>query len=160
MALARLDHLEFNIIGAGPALARWKKQLRQYDLSGNIFFRGKIPFKDLASYYAAADVLVFPALRDSGGSALLEAMARYVPVICLDWAGPGEMLDQESGVKIAVSNPVQTVSDFARALVRFQREPNLGAKLAAAARQRAETMFRWEAKRQLLEETYRRVIKA
>ena len=43
------------------------------------------------------------------GSALLEAMARSVPVICLDWAGPGEMVDANSGVKIPVLNPGETV---------------------------------------------------
>ena len=157
--LARIDKLEFNILGGGPALESWKKLPRQFHLEHQVLFRGKVPYTDLASYYASADVLVFPALRDSGGSALLEAMARFVPVICLDWAGPGEMIDNESGIKIPVSNPVQTIPDFAHALLRLQQEPQLRTKLAAAARLRAENLFRWEAKRLLLEKTYRTLIR-
>jgi glycosyltransferase involved in cell wall biosynthesis len=158
LALARIENLEFNILGGGPALESWKRLPHQYGLERQVFFRGKVPFKGLASYYAAADVLVFPALRDSGGSALLEAMARYVPVVCLDWAGPGEMIDSESGIKVPVVNPVQTIQEFADALVRLQREPDLQKKLAEAARRRAENVFRWEAKRQLLEKTYRSLL--
>ena len=100
---------------------------------------------------------MFPALRDSGGSAVLEAMARYVPVICLDWAGPGEMLDAQSGLKVQVSSPAKTVADFAQALVRLEREPELGPILAAAARRRAEEQFSWRAKKLLLEATFQRL---
>ena len=32
---------------------------------------------ELEKFYETADVLVFPALRDSGGSSLLEAMAAH-----------------------------------------------------------------------------------
>jgi glycosyltransferase involved in cell wall biosynthesis len=159
LAVARIDNLEFSILGGGPALESWKKLPHQFGLDRQVFFRGKVPFKDLASFYAAADVLVFPALRDSGGSALLEAMARYVPVICLDWAGPGEMIDAESGIKVSVENPSKTIPDFANALLRLQREPELQTKLATAARRRAENVFRWEAKRHLLEEMYGRLLK-
>jgi len=117
-----------------------------------------VPRAQLDAFYARADVLVFPALRDSGGSALLEAMARGVPVICLDWAGPGEMVDETSGIKVPVSTPEAAVGAFAAALARLQREPALRTRLARAARARAEARFGWEAKRQLLEETYLELI--
>jgi len=68
------------------------------------------------------------------------------------------MIDKDSGIKIPVSNPAQTVPDFAQALLRLHREPELRVKLATAARRRAETLFRWEAKRLLLEKTYRGLI--
>ena len=84
-------------------------------------------------------------------------MARYLPVLCLDWAGPGEMVDSRSGIKIPVSTPEATVSAFAAALVRLQQQPELRASLATAARARAEALFRWQAKRELLETTYRRL---
>jgi glycosyltransferase involved in cell wall biosynthesis len=68
------------------------------------------------------------------------------------------MVDGKSGVKIAVSNPQETVKAFAGALVRLKAEPEWRASLAAAARVRAKQMFSWAAKRELLEKTYRRLI--
>jgi glycosyltransferase involved in cell wall biosynthesis len=155
---AKLPKYEFSVVGGGPALKDWKRRAAELGLSEKVRFVGKVPYSKLQGYYAAADVLVFPALRDSGGSALLEAMARYVPVVCLDWGGPSEMVDCDSGMKIPVSTPQKTVEAFAGALVRLQREPGLRAALAKAARTRAESIFRWQAKRELLEATYRRLI--
>ena len=152
-----LSDYEFSIVGGGPAVEDWKKRAAELDLREKVKFVGKVPYAQLPGCYAAADVLVFPALRDSGGSALLEAMARYLPVVCLDWAGPGEMVDSRSGIKIPVSTPQETVSAFAAALVRLRQQPALRASLAAAARARAESLFRWSAKRELLEATYRRL---
>ena len=157
LCLSGLANYQFSIVGGGPALADWKQRAARLNLRGKVNFVGKVPYAQLPGYYAAADVLVFPALRDSGGSALLEAMARYLPVLCLDWAGPGEMVDSRSGIKIPVSTPEATVSAFAAALVRLQQQPELRASLATAARARAEALFRWQAKRELLETTYRRL---
>jgi glycosyltransferase involved in cell wall biosynthesis len=153
-----LTDYELSIIGEGPAVPFWKRWAANLGLSTKIKFIGKIPRTELAQWYAAANVLVFPALRDSGGSALLEAMARSVPVICLDWAGPGEMVDASSGWKIPVIDPEATVTAFAGALASLQRDPQQGAALAAAARNRAQKLFRWQAKRQLLETTYQRLL--
>ena len=50
------------------------------------------------------------------------------------------------------------MSAFAAALVRLQQQPGLRASLASAARARAEALFRWPAKREVLEATYRRLV--
>jgi glycosyltransferase involved in cell wall biosynthesis len=134
------------------------RRARELGLEANVRFPGQVPHAQLNGLYAAADVLVFPALRDSGGSALLEAMARYLPVVCLDWAGPGEMVDEQSGVKIPVVSPEQAVRDFGCALRRLQQDAGLRATLAHAARKRAQAQFRWQAKRELLEATYHRLL--
>jgi len=155
---SRLTQYQFSIVGNGPALIDWKKNARELGLNGKVNFTGKVERAQLESYYAAADVLVFPALRDSGGSALLEAMARGLPVVCLDWGGPAEMVDDQSGIKIPVSPAQETVRALASALVRLEKDPSLREALGAAAQKRARAMFGWEAKRALLEVTYQRLI--
>ena len=153
-----LVDFQLSIIGDGPAIPAWKRRCSELNLNAKVRFVGKVPHSELAQWYAASDLLVFPALRDSGGSALLEAMARFVPVICLDWAGPGEMVDSNSGVKIPVTNPRATVSAFAKNLAMLARDPERRASLAAAGRIQAESRFRWQAKREILELAYQRLI--
>jgi len=159
LAQSELADYEFSIIGAGPALDDWKTRAAALGVAAKVKFVGKVPYQQLNEFYAAADVLVFPAMRDSGGSALLEAMARYLPVICLDWGGPGEMVDSRSGIKVSVDSPEAAVKGFAEALVRLQRDPGLRYTLAAAARVRAEANFGWAAKRKLLEDAYQSLIR-
>jgi glycosyltransferase involved in cell wall biosynthesis len=153
-----IEKFDFKVIGAGPALAGWRQRARELGMAERVHFLGKLPYQQLANYYSTADALVFPALRDSGGSAVLEAMARYLPVLCLDWGGPGEMVDQSSGIKVPVTTVPATVKAFAAGLLRLRDHPELRTELAQAARRRAESMFRWEAKRMLLEQTYQRLI--
>ncbi|MEQ1861144.1 MAG: glycosyltransferase family 4 protein [Chthoniobacteraceae bacterium] len=143
------------VVGDGPALAEWRA-----DAAGaNVRFAGRVAREDLPRYYAEADALVFPALRDSGGSALLEAMTLGLPVVCLDWAGPAEMVDVDSGVKISVADPERSIADMATAFARLRDEPAWRRSLASAAIERARTLFTWEAKRRVLEATYRRLIR-
>jgi glycosyltransferase involved in cell wall biosynthesis len=153
-----LSNYKFSIVGGGPALPRWKQNALRLGLSKNVEFVGKVPYEKLSAYYSDADVLVFPALRDSGGSALLEAMSRNLPVICLDWAGPGEMVDDKSGIKIPVKHPDDTVKEMSVALVRLNEDRALGASLASVARDRSQALFRWEAKFRLLRSSYERLM--
>ena len=160
LARARMDDCELTIIGHGSGFEFWQRQARKYRVTGQVKFVGLLPHEQLAQYYENSDLLIFPALRDSGGSALLEAMSKGLPALCLDWGGPAEMLDAESGVKVPVTTPRATIQAFADALVRLQNDPQLRARLGVAAARRARTQFTWDSKRRLLEETYTRLLSA
>ncbi len=72
------------VVGDGPA----RRQLgSSYP---EVHFTGYKKGTELASLYAAADVLVFPSLTDTFGVVLLEAMASGVPVAAYPVTGPLE----------------------------------------------------------------------
>lgn len=157
-ALAQLGDPQstLTVVGDGPALDEW----RRAHSGPQVRFTGRVDRDELPRLYAEADVFVFPALRDSGGSALLEAMALGLPVVCLDWAGPAEMVDSSSGVKITVSDPSRTISEMAAAFARLRDDLPLRHSLASGAVERVRSHFTWEKKRHLLEATYRRLLAA
>jgi len=160
LARARLRNCEFVIIGSGAGLELWQRKAREFGVTDQVKFLGQLPHAQLAGYYEAADLLVFPALRDSGGSALLEAMSKGVPVICLDWGGPAEMVDADSGVKIPVTTPEETIQAFADALTQLQADVSRRVRLSLCAAERTRRHFTWAAKRELLEQTYQRLLTA
>jgi glycosyltransferase involved in cell wall biosynthesis len=49
-----------------------------------VVFTGAVSYSDLASYYAHADLFVFPSLYEGFGFPLFEAIAHDVPVACSD----------------------------------------------------------------------------
>ncbi len=153
-----LRNVKLTVVGTGPALENWKACARAWNLDSIVEFTGQVARDRLPEFYARADALVFPALRDSGGSALLEAMARGLPVICLDWAGPGEMLDASSGVKIPVRDRAETIAGLAAAVARLQALPSLCQELGRAGRARALACFRWEAKGRQLRAVYQKLL--
>jgi glycosyltransferase involved in cell wall biosynthesis len=155
-ALKRLPKNSWNlkIVGSGAALEDWKADVTSAGLGGNVTFTGAVPYAEVMKHYAAADVFVFPALRDSGGSGVLEAMSSGLPVVCCDWGGPAEMVDAQSAVKIPVNDPQQTIAGFAAAFERLRAEPAWRLALGKAAHARARDEFSWQKKREVLEKTY------
>jgi glycosyltransferase involved in cell wall biosynthesis len=150
---SKLANVNLSIIGKGPAIPFWKKLSKKLGLENKVRFLGQMPFAKLQEYYLSSDVLVFPALRDSGGSALLEAMEKQLPVVCLNWGGPGEIVDDQCGFKIPVKNPDETIRQMAASLVALEKNPEHCRELGKHGAERAKN-FSWENKRQLLEETY------
>jgi glycosyltransferase involved in cell wall biosynthesis len=126
------DYL-FTVVGGGAALGFWKREAARLGVADHVRFTGRLPRHELDAHYSGADVFVFPALRDSGGSGLLEAMLSGVPVVCFDWGGPAEMVDERSGVRIAVDDPAGTVRELADWLRRLRDDEALRRSLASAA---------------------------
>jgi glycosyltransferase involved in cell wall biosynthesis len=75
------------VVGDGPMLV----QLRQE--YPDVTFVGAMHGEELASYYAAADVFVFPSLTDTFGLVLLEALASGVPVAAYPVTGPRDVIN-------------------------------------------------------------------
>lgn len=158
LALAQLENAHFYIAGDGPALKSWKAKALLLGLDGQVTFTGRVSRKDLGDLYAQADAFLFPSLRDSGGSGLLEAMENEVPVVCLDWGGPAEMVDNQSGIKIPVTDPANAVQNLSLTLARLQAHPGEGRALSIQARRGIAERFSWERKRELIQNIYPRII--
>lgn len=75
------------VVGDGPQLEELK---RKYPA---VQFAGRRSDRELASYYAAADVFVFPSRTDTFGLVLLEALASGIPVAAYPVAGPLDVID-------------------------------------------------------------------
>ncbi|CUA81806.1 MULTISPECIES: glycosyltransferase family 4 protein [Gulbenkiania] len=81
------------VVGDGPLLPRLR---REYP---DVHFAGVFPQHELARFYRAADVFVFPSLTDTFGLVLLEAMACGTPVAAYPVAGPLDVVgDSGAGV--------------------------------------------------------------
>lgn len=81
------------VVGDGPQLPALR---RRYP---TVRFAGVKMGEELACYYAAADVFVFPSRTDTFGLVLLEALASGVPVAAYPVPGPLDVLGgSEAGV--------------------------------------------------------------
>lgn len=80
------------VVGDGPQLADLKHRYP------TVHFVGAKHGEELARYYAAADVFVFPSRTDTFGLVLLEALASGVPVAAYPVAGPVDVINGAEGV--------------------------------------------------------------
>jgi glycosyltransferase involved in cell wall biosynthesis len=71
------------VVGEGPALPELKRKYGK-----DVYWAGVLSQHDLARFYAAADVFVFPSRTDTFGLVLLEALACGLPVAAYPVTGP------------------------------------------------------------------------
>jgi glycosyltransferase involved in cell wall biosynthesis len=94
------------VVGDGPQLKKLRKQFPQTT------FTGYLPDEQMAAYYAAADVFVFPSRTDTFGNVMLEAMACGTPVAAYAGAsGPTDVLQPD--VTGAMHDDLSTAIDEA-----------------------------------------------
>ncbi|WP_027966253.1 glycosyltransferase family 4 protein [Halomonas halocynthiae] len=123
------------IIGDGPARQRLERTLP------HAHFIGFVPHEALPSYYASADLFLFPSLSETWGNVVLEAMASGLAVVAFKHAAAAELIDHErNGLVISPGDN----ASFHHAAVTLCQQPQRYAQLGEAARQRA-LEYRWSA---------------
>jgi glycosyltransferase involved in cell wall biosynthesis len=146
LARARLTHpaISLTIVGDGSDRRRIHALAGRLGLADAVTFVPWIPREDLAGYYSSHDVFLFPSLHDSGGMAVLEALAHGLPVVCLDLGGPGQIVTPDCGLAIDASGRTSraVVADLADAMLRLASDPEYATSLSAGARARA-ALFSW-----------------
>jgi glycosyltransferase involved in cell wall biosynthesis len=149
-AFARLieayPEARLTMVGHGPVERRWRKLAEDLGIAANVEW---LPWQDreaMANLYASHDVLLFPALHDSGGMVVLEAMNQGLPVVCLKLGGPATLVNESCGYAVdpAGKNAAQVTREMGDALIGFARE-SARLPVGQAARMRCRD-FSWREK--------------
>jgi glycosyltransferase involved in cell wall biosynthesis len=94
--------------------------------------------KRMALYYQAADVYALPALAESFGKTITEAMACGIPVVASSAGGiPEQISDGITGYLV----PISDVGAMAGAIQRLLRDEDLRRKMGTAASEHARRHF-------------------
>jgi glycosyltransferase involved in cell wall biosynthesis len=146
LALARTQgaRCRLSIVGSGPEEARLRKLVAQYGIADVVDWFPRVPRRELSAIFDAHDVFLHPSLRDSGGMALLEALAAGLPAICLAVGGPKEIVDARCGIVSPVDGRSQPEieSDLAAAVCALAGDRERLRTLSRGAVERAKS-FRW-----------------
>jgi rhamnosyl/mannosyltransferase len=136
-ALATTPGLDLAMIGEGALRAKLAARVAQLGLSDRVRFFGEVPHAALRAAYHACDFLAFPSTHRSEtfGISQIEAMACGKPVIntSLPTAVSSVARDEQEGLTVTPGD----VAALAAALARMRDDPELRARLGAAARARA-----------------------
>jgi glycosyltransferase involved in cell wall biosynthesis len=159
-ALAQVERslpVRLRVVGDGPLKEEMSSLALSLGISDRVDFVGAVPWKQMSEYYSQADAFLFTSLRDSSGTVLLEAMAYRLPVLTLDHQGAGALVQPESGIKVPVTNPEETVKALADGMCRLAHSPELRRRMGEAGWEEAQTMG-WDAKAKQMTRWYEEVV--
>ncbi|MBM4420999.1 MAG: glycosyltransferase family 1 protein [Chloroflexi bacterium] len=137
-------------------VADLRRHVREQNLESSVEFVGSRDQRDLALYYASADVCAVPSLTESFGLVALEAMACGTPVVGTRVGGLQTLIeDGQSGMLV----PPSDEQALAEALERVLLDPRLRMHLAHGAREAAEG-YTWQRVGDRIADLYRRILSA
>lgn len=114
------------MVGAGPDLARIRRQIAANGLDGRIQAIGELPNRALPAIYRAADVAIMPSYEEGFPRVLLEAMACGLPVVAYDVGGVRDILGDAQQAYVV---PAREISSFSAALTSVLADTELRARL-------------------------------
>jgi glycosyltransferase involved in cell wall biosynthesis len=132
------------IVGDGPQRASLADQADHMGHGAGVSFLGWLKPEECARRMQACDVYVSPSLQESGGIAVLEAMACARPVIAAAWGGHLGSVDETVGVLVEVSSRAAMVQGLADAMVGLASDPGLRSRLGAGGRRLVEARYDWD----------------
>lgn len=124
-------------------------EVERHDLVDDVLFPGYVPPEELAHWYGAASVFVYPSLYEGFGLPALEAMACGTPVIVSNASSLPEVVG-DAGAQVDPHRTDQLAETLAEVLQSSHRRE----QMAAAGLQRAAS-FTWDRAAEQIMRVYR-----
>ena len=154
----RAGTLQLNIIGDGPQKPLLLEKVQGLNLASSVKFHGWIPHERIQEELRVCDFLALPSVREFGGGVVLEAMALAVTPLVANYAGPSELVDDTTGIRVPFSDEMSLVEGFRSVIADVIRSPEQLNRLGASARAKAIANFTWDAKAQQILAIYEAVL--
>jgi glycosyltransferase involved in cell wall biosynthesis len=152
--LLRRGAMSLDIVGDGPLMETLRAHVAREQLGDAVTLHGWVAHHQVQDVLRRSHVLAFPSIREFGGGVVLEAMALGVVPLVVDYAGPGELVDDQVGFKVPLGDRRAVVAGFERALGELLLRPESLAPRAEAARRRVHSDYTWDAKAAQLSAVY------
>ena len=142
----KAGQLELDIIGDGPQRPVLETMVDQLGIRSGVRFHGWVPHLRVEQILRVCDFMALPSIREFGGGAVVEAMALGVTPIVADYAGPSELVDDKTGIRVGFHDKQSLIEGLRRVIDEVIRSPELLDRLGAAAQHEVREKLSWEAK--------------
>ncbi len=147
------------VYGTGNELqmADAQELVHSLGIETHVEFLGARPNEEVVEAMRNADIFFFTSVNEDTSTVVLEAVSNSLPVVCFDCCGMAAVIDDRVGRKIPLSNPKQSVKDFAREISRLYDNRELLSAMSANCFERAKELS-WENKANKMVDLYRNVL--
>ncbi len=160
-ALPQVPGAVLAIAGDGTLGEELRERARTRGVAERVRFIGNQPQDLVGEYFAAADVVCVPSVRDDSGNVdglpnvVLEALASGAPLVTTAAGGIGAVV--EDG-RTALVVPERDPAALADAALRILADPESGRRMGDAARALVQSRFGWPRVAERFEAAYDRAL--
>ncbi len=155
--IAAIDNknVRFHIVGGGDA-ELYRQLAMDLGIADMCVWHGVVSHEQVQVLMQKSDVFFFTSVAEGTPHVVLEAIGNNLPVVCFDTCGQGDSVNDKIGRKIPLSNPMQSVRDFAKVLTELERNRDLLRLMSENCKQR-QLELSWEEKAKTMVEWYEKV---
>ncbi len=123
----KFNNVRLHVVGAGtPDQEERARQLaRKLGCDDCITWHGKVPNAQVHSLMQKSSLLLFTSIDEGTPHVVLEAVQNHLPVICFDTCGQRDIVTEDTGVKIPLTYPADSVKRFTEAISQLINNPEL-----------------------------------
>lgn len=155
MAAIGDNKFRLHIVGGGDA-AFYQQMAEGLGIADQCVWHGAVSHDEVQKLMQASDIFFFTSVAEGTPHVVLEAIGNNLPVVCFDTCGQGDAVNDKVGRKVALSNPAQSATDFAKQLNNLEHDRNLLKQLSENCKQRQNELS-WEEKAKTMVEWYEKV---
>ncbi len=152
---AKNININLHIIGGGDSL-HYKQLASSLLVAPQCIWYGVVSHEKVQQIMQNSDLFFFTSVAEGTPHVVLEAISNNIPVLCFDTCGQGDSVDEEIGRKIKLSNPKQSIKDFAEQLNFFASHPEVLKKMSLNCKVR-QIELSWDAKARRVIELYDKI---
>jgi glycosyltransferase involved in cell wall biosynthesis len=146
--------LHLDILGDGPLLQTLQDMVSKKGLESAVTLHGWVAHSEIQNIMCRSHVFAFPSIREFGGGVVLEAMALGLVPIIIDYAGPGELVNEDTGFKLPMARREMIISSLSDKLKMIADDRQCLEPMKLAARSRVHSLFTWAAKARQTRKVY------
>ena len=144
--LLKAGRARLTMVGYGPEREALETLCHELQLGDTVIFTGEQTHNEVIESLFESDVMVFPSIREFGGGVVFEALACGVVPVVTDFGGPSDLVTDDIGIRVPLSNEEGTIAGFHAVLDRLEKDRALIEQLSAAGQVRARETFTWQGK--------------
>ena len=149
-------NVKLHVAGTG-GVDRFKALACEYGVDDKVVFYGQVDHEKINGLMQQSDLFLFTSIMDATSTVVMEAIQNQLPVVCFDTCGFGTVVDETIGIKITLSNPEQSVKDFAEELRKIYGDRKRLSQLSNNCKERIK-QFEWDNKAHMMVDIYNKCL--
>lgn len=148
--------IKLHIVGGGDSVP-YQTLAKELNIDKQCKWHGTITHNEVLRIMQKSDVFLFTSVAEGTPHVVLEAIGNNLPVLCFNTCGQGDSVNEKVGHKIELTNPQQSIKDFAEALNRFEKNRDLLKACSRNCKERQEELS-WDNKAKRMVELYQQTL--
>lgn len=150
-------HLYICGTGTPGQIKEFHNLAKTLNIESQVSWLGEVPHDRIPSLMRSSDLLLFTSISDATSTVVLEAISVGLPILSFNICGFGPIVQDFAGTSIGMSDPGQSIHDFAAQLTYFYNNRNELDRISVQERTNAYKLS-WEYKCKQISKIYRSAI--